>query len=304
MVSKPSEKNYSIVHKFFSLLSVVRGYNIFILVAAQYLAAIFIFSPEASLREVLLDFNLFFIVFATICVIAAGYIINNFYDAEKDRINRPLKAKIDAIVNQKTKLNIYFFLNFLGVVLGFMVSWKAAFFFAIYIFLIWFYSHKLSRFPLTGLLASTVLSLLPFFVIFVYYRNFSKVIFVHALFLGIIFLIKELIKELENIKGDLLQEYKTVPIVYGELFTKLTITVLALLLIVPAYFLWSYPEIGHMKYYFYLTGILLAGSCILLWVGTSKKYYVFLHNVIKFILILGVFSLVLIDTSVIVKRLL
>ena len=58
MVSNPSDKNYSIFHKFFSLLSVVRGYNILILVAAQYLAAIFIFSPEASLREVLLDFNL------------------------------------------------------------------------------------------------------------------------------------------------------------------------------------------------------------------------------------------------------
>ena len=103
MVSNPSDKNYSIFHKFFSLLSVVRGYNILILVAAQYLAAIFIFSPEASLRDVLLDFNLFFIVLATICVIAAGYIINNFYDAEKDRINRPLKAKIDAIVNVNSR---------------------------------------------------------------------------------------------------------------------------------------------------------------------------------------------------------
>ena len=180
-MSVNSKKKYSIFHKFFSLLSVVRGYNILIIVLAQYLASIFIFSPHKSLKDVLLNINLFFIVFATVCVIAAGYIINNFYDAEKDKINRPLKAKIDSIVNQKTKLNIYFFLNCLGFLLGFLVSWKAALFFAVYIFLIWFYSHKLSKFPLAGLLSSTVLSLLPFFVIFVYYRNFSNIIFVHAI---------------------------------------------------------------------------------------------------------------------------
>lgn len=302
VVSNVTNKKYSIFHKFFSLLSVVRGYNVLVIVAAQYLTSIFIFASNKSLKEVLLDTNLFFVVLATVCVVAAGYIINNFYDAEKDRINRPLKAKIDSIVNQKTKLNIYFFLNFLGFLLGFLVSWKAALFFAVYIFLIWFYSHKLSRYPLTGLLSSTVLSLLPFFIIFVYYRNFSKIIFVHALFLGIILLIKELIKELENIKGDLLQNYRTVPIVYGERFTKILITALSTLVILPAYFLWEYPEIGSMKYYFYLTGLILIAMTLLLWARSSKEYYVFLHNVIKFILILGVLSLVLIDTSVIIKR--
>ena len=304
VVKHVSKKKYSIFYKFFSLLSVVRGYNILIIVLAQYLASLFIFSPESSLKDVVFDSDLFLIVFATVCVIAAGYIINNFYDAEKDRINRPLKAKIDSIVNQKTKLNIYFFLNFSGFVLGFIISWKAALFFAVYIFLIWFYSHKLSKYPLTGLISSTVLALLPFFIIFVYYRNFSKVIFAHALFLGIILLIKELLKELENIKGDLLQDYKTVPVAYGDNFTKGLISFLAILVAVPAYFLWKYPEIGYMKYYFYGTGIILAIMTFQLWIGNSKKNYVFLHNVIKLVVIAGVFSLVLIDTSVIIQRIL
>ena len=300
--SNSQKKEYSILYKFFSLLSVVRGYNILIIAIAQYLAAVFIFSPNKSLKEILLNFDLFFIVLATACVIAAGYIINNFYDVEKDKINRPVKTKIDSIVNQKTKLNIYFFLNFLGCTLGLLVSWKAALFFAVYIFLIWFYSHKLTKYPLTGLISSTILSLLPFFVIFVYYRNFSNVIFIHALFLGIILLIKELIKELENIKGDLLQDYKTVPVSYGEQFTKVLITFCVILITLPAYILWSYPEIGHMKYYFYFTGVILIVFTILLWLKSSKKSYVFLHNLIKFILFLGVFSLVLIDTSVLIKR--
>ena len=298
------QSNYSIFYKFFSLLSVVRGYNILIVVIAQYLASIFIFSPNKSLKEILLDYNLFFIVLASTCVIAAGYIINNFYDAEKDKINRPAKAKLDSIVNQKTKLNIYFFLNFLGFVLGFLVSWRAALFFAVYIFLIWFYSHKLKKYPLTGLLAATILSILPFFVIFVYYRNFYKVIFVHALFVFVVLLIRELIKQLENIKGDILLNYKTVPIVYGEAFTKKLITVLVALTFIPMYVLWKYPEIGLMKYYFYGTAIVLAIFTTLLWSSSSKKNHLLLHNFIKVIIIVGVFSLALIDTSVIIKRIL
>jgi len=81
-----STKEYTILHKFFSLLSVVRGYNILIVVIAQYLGSIFIFSPNKPPKEILLDPNLFLIVLASAAVIAAGYIINNFYDADKDRL--------------------------------------------------------------------------------------------------------------------------------------------------------------------------------------------------------------------------
>jgi 4-hydroxybenzoate polyprenyltransferase len=299
-----SSKHYSIFFKFFSLLSVVRGYNILIVAIAQYLGSIFIFSPNKTLKEVLFDLDLFFVVLASVCVIAAGYIINNFYDAEKDKINRPVKAKLDSIVNQRTKLNIYFFLNFLGVIFGCIVSWRAALFFAIYIFLIWFYSHKLKKYPLTGLLSASVLSILPFFVIFVYYRNFSKVIFVHALFVFIVLLIRELVKELENLKGDMLLNYKTVPIYYGESFTKKLITFLVLLAFLPMYILYTYPEIGYMKYYFYGTGIVLLLFTVILWASSTKKNYLFLHNIIKLVIIIGVFSLALIDTSVLIRRIL
>lgn len=297
-------KRRSIIYKFFSLLSVVRGYNILLIVIAQYLASIFIFSPNKSLTDVLLNPDLFFIILASVCVVAAGYIINNFYDAEKDKINRPVKAKIDSVVHQKTKLKIYFFLNFLGALFGLIVSWKAALFFAIYIFLIWFYSHKLKKYPITGLLSASILSILPFFVIFVYYRNFSKIIFVHALFVFLILLIKELIKALENIEGDILLNYKTTPVTYGVTFTKKAITFIILLTFIPMYFLYDYPEIGLMKYYFYGTSIVLIIFMGIIWSVKSTGKYLFLHNLIKLVLFLGVFSLALIDTSVIIKKLL
>jgi 4-hydroxybenzoate polyprenyltransferase len=295
---------YRFFVKFLCHLSVVRGYNILIMVMAQYLAAIFIFAPERSLKDVLLDLDLYLIVVATVCSIASGYIINNFYDAKKDAINRPIKSKIDNLVGQNTKLNIYFLLNFIAVLCGFIVSWRAALFFAVYIFLIWIYSHKFKKYPLTRLILASVLTLLPFFVIFIYFRNFSYIIFTHALFLFLVLMIKELMKDLENIKGDIAQNYLTIPIKYGEKFTKILTFILVIFTLDPIYFLWKYPEMGLMKYYFYFTGIVFIVFLFLLWKANSKRDYLILHNLIKLIIVVGVLSLVLIDTSVIIQKLL
>jgi len=298
-----SKKKAPFYIKLLSLLSVVRGYNILLIVIAQYLASIFIFSPHKSLRIVLLDINLFFIVLATICVIASGYIINNFYDAETDKINRPLKSKIDAIVGQKIKLPIYFILNFLGVSFAFLVSWRAALFFSIYIFLIWFYSHKLRKYPLAGLFSAAILSILPFFAVFVYYKNFSEIIFTHAAFLFFILLIRELIKDLERLQGDFTHNYQTIAVKYGEKFTKILMTVLTVLTLNPIYFLLKYPEIGGMKYYFYMSIIVLFLFVLFLWFSKSKRNYVLLHVVLKLLILAGVCSLALIDYSIIIDRL-
>lgn len=300
---KKPEK-YSVFHKLLSMFSVVRGYNIFIIVLAQYLAAIFIFAPDKSLRETLLNPDLFLIVLATTCVIAAGYIINNFYDVKKDVINKPIKTKIDSIVSQKAKLNSYFVLNFIGFLFGLLVSWRAAVFFSVYIFLIWLYSHKLKKYPLTRLISASVLALWPFFAIFVYFKNFSTIIFTHALYLFLVLMIKELVKDLENMKGDLAQNYLTLPIKYGEYFTKLLITILVIFTLDPIYFLWKYPEMGMMKYYFYFAGLMFVIFLIVLWKANSKKNYLLLHNLIKVIIVVGVLSLILIDTTVIIQKLL
>lgn len=298
------QKEYSLFYKFLSLLSVVRGYNILIIVLAQYLAAIFIFSPEKPLKQILFDLDLYFLVLATMCVIASGYIINNFYDSRKDRINKPIKSKIDSIVGQRTKLNIYFLLNFIGVLFGYLVSWRAALFFAVYIFLIWLYSHKLKKYPLTGLLSAAILSILPFFAVFIYFKNFSTIIFTHAAYLFFVLMIRELLKDLENIKGDIVQDYQTIPLKYGEHFTKMLITLLVLLTLNPIYFLWKYPEIGMMKYYFYFAGVTFIFFLYLLWKAKSRKDFVILHNIVKLVILIGVLSLTLIDTSVIIQRIL
>ncbi|MCB0443463.1 MAG: ubiquinone biosynthesis protein UbiA, partial [Flavobacterium sp.] len=101
-----SRKNKLIVMKIISLFSVVRGYNIPIIILAQYLSAIFILAEKRAL-DVVLDFNMFIIVLASSLCIASGYIINSFYDSQKDLINKPNKTMLDRLVSQKTKLQVY-----------------------------------------------------------------------------------------------------------------------------------------------------------------------------------------------------
>lgn len=301
-----SRENKILVMKFVSLFSVVRGYNIPIIALAQYLSAIFILAPEKRALSILLDFNLFILVLASSLTIASGYIINNFYDSKKDLINRPNKTKLDRLVSQKTKLQVYFGINFFVALIALFVSFRAVLFFSVYIFLIWFYSHKIKKYPIIGNLMAAFLAVLPFFGILLYYKNLYEVIFFHAAFLFLLLLIREMIKDLENLKGDLANDYKTIPIVYGEVISKKIITTLTLLTIVPVYVLIEIYDVGYMDIYFYSCFIILIFFLLYLWKSTTKEQFVNLHNVLKLLIVAGVFCIVLINPSVLlhVERLL
>lgn len=151
---------------------------------------------------------------------------------------------------------------------------------------------------------SAILTIAPFFAIFIYYKNFDTVIFVHASFLLLIIAIRELTKDLENMTGDLALNYRTVPVVYGEQTSKIMITFLLILALIPLYLLVNKFKIGHMSYYFYGAVILLVFFLILLWKSSTKTHYIILHNILKVIIVTGVFSILLIDVDLVLKRIL
>jgi len=297
-----TRKQKHFILKFFSLFSIVRGYNILIIVIAQYLTSIYILAPQLPLKSVLFDVNLLMLVLASAAAIAGGYIINSFYDSEKDLINRPHKTMLDKLVSQRTKLSGYFVLNFLSVIFASYVSFRAVVFFSVYIFLIWFYSHKLKKYPFIGNITAAVLAVTPFFAVFIYYKNFEIVIFVHATFLFLIIAMRELAKDLENIKGDLAQNYRTIPVVYGERVSKWMLTLLSFLAIIPIYLLVTKFEIGYMNYYFFGSIVALAIFDFVLWKSARKLHYIILHNILKLIIVVGVFSIVLIDVDLVLSR--
>ncbi len=284
--------------KVVSLFSVIRGYNVLVIVLAQYLSAIFILADEQRAIHVLLDFELFILVLASSLTIASGYIINNFYDSQKDLINRPNKSMLDRVVSQETKLQVYFGLNFFIAIIAFFVSYRAMIFYSVYIFLIWFYSHKIKKMVFVGNLMASILAVLPFFGILLYYKNFEEVIYFHALFLFLLILIREMIKDLENQMGDLANGYKTVPLIYSESLSKKIIVALSVFTIIPVYFLIAVYDVGYMDVYFYITFIVLIYLGQKLYQSTSKEHYLQLHNVLKLLILAGIFCIVLINPSV------
>ncbi|MBE0393018.1 geranylgeranylglycerol-phosphate geranylgeranyltransferase [Flavobacterium sp. PL002] len=305
-----SRKQKLFLKKVISLFSVVRGHNIPVIILAQYLSAIFILAPEKRAIAILLDFNLFLLVFASAITIASGYIINNFYDSQKDLINRPNKSMLDRLVSQATKLKVYFTLNFIAALLALCASWQAFLFFSAYIFLIWFYSHKIKKYPVVGNLTAAMMAILPFFALLLHYYNsitFEEiesykghfaVIFAHACFLFLLLLIREMIKDLENLKGDLANNYQTIPIRFGEQMSKKIITILTIATIVPVYVLIDIYDVGYMDIYFYVCFIILIFFLLYLWKSHQKAEYLLLHNVLKFLIVAGVFCIVLINPSV------
>ena len=299
-----SRKNKLLLLKLLSLFSIVRGYNVLMIVIAQYLASIYILAPNLPLWKVVFDLSLFVLVFASSLVIAGGYIINSFYDSEKDLINKPRKSMLDRLVSQQTKLSTYFVLNFFAVLFASYVSFKAVLFFSGYIFGIWLYSHKLKKIAFVGNLVSAFLAITPFFAVFVYYKNFETVIFVHAMFLFLLILARELIKDMENIAGDIALNYKTIPILYGTKYAKAYITLLVMLTLIPAILLIKTFDVGYMYLYFIASIVLLIFFLILLWRSSTKKHYVWLHNILKFIIIAGVFSILLINVDLVLNRIL
>ena len=291
--------------KLFSMFVVVRGFNLALIVIAQYITAIFIMAPPSqSLSQILLDRSLFALILATVGAIASGYIINNFYDSEKDSINRPHKSTLEQYVSQNTKLILYFIINFIVVVIASYVSFRSVLFFSIYIFAIWFYSHKVKKMPIIGNLVSAILTITPFFAIFLYYKNYSGLIFVFGFYLFLILSMRELVKDLENLKGDFSLEYKTIPVVYGEKIAKIMIVVLVTLnILVTGYLVKSY-DLGRMDYFFYGSVSLLCIVTLLVFLAKNQRQYIHIHNLLKLLILLGVFSIVLLNPMLILSKLL
>ena len=107
-----------------------------------------------------------------------------------------------------------------------------------------------------------------------------------------------MVNDLEHLKGDLANNYKTIPIVYGENTAKKIITALALCTVIPVYILIEIYDVGYMDIYFYGCLIVLIFFLLSLQKASSKEAFLRLHNLLKFLIVAGVFCIVLINPEV------
>lgn len=190
-------------------MSIVRWLNILLTILAQYLAAVFILNPNHTYFEILTNPKLHLMTFASAFIIAGGYIINNFYDLEKDLINRPEKTLFGRVVSRNFCLNCYFLFNLLGLAISALASWRILIFYLFFAIALWAYSHKFQKIPLLREISASLLSVTSFFSIGIFYHYITIPLFIYGCFAMLIIFSREILKGIEAHKGNAIFGYGT-----------------------------------------------------------------------------------------------
>lgn len=285
----------SLKARFLSLLSVTRVYNGFLVIIAQYLSAIYIFARAEPIELLLRNSELHLIVLASFLVVSAGYLINQYYDLPKDLINKPYKSMIDLQRTPSSLMRWYALLNFVALVLSLFVSFRATLFFLGYLLSIWLYSHRLRRLLIWGTLFSAFLAVSPISALFLYYQYLEWKIIGFALFLFLLLWIIALVKDLENLPGDLAVGLKTLATSWGiEASQRLIRIVLGVELALSLGLVYFY-DLSLMRSYFFASSLLFA--LLFVWVRRLKapKSYSETHWILKLFVLLGTLSILFLD---------
>ncbi len=205
-----------------------RFFMALLLTFALYVSTFFLFNQEENLRQFVFDFRVHGIIFCAVLSILAGGIINQFYDVEKDHLIKPFRTRLQSFLKQKYFLYAYIILNTVSLGVAFFISYRVFLFYLLYQFLMWFYSHKLSRLLILNNLTFVALTLYPFFGMLVYYRTFSGKVMMMAAFLFLMLLMIDIIKDTLTAKADRIFGYTTIPIYFG----KKTASVIAVFLLI------------------------------------------------------------------------
>ena len=238
-------------------MSLLLGARIFLLLLftfTLYVSTFFLFNQEENLRKFVFDYKVHGIIFCSVLSIAAGGIINRFYDNEKDRISRPFRTRLQSFLKEKYFLYSYITLNVVTLVISAILSPRILVFFLVYQFLIWFYSHKLSKILFVNNLTFVSLSLYPFFGMLVYYQHFSYKIFLMAIFLFLLMLTIDLIKDVLTKNVDKVFGYNTIANVFGK---KTSYHIIALVIflniLVSSVIVYSYHQLNIFSWYFVIS---------------------------------------------------
>lgn len=288
--SVPSNRQYILV-KLMAMLSLVRWYNVLLITIGLYLSAIFLLNPTQAWTTTLLDYKLHFLIASINFFIMGGYIINAFYDYEKDLINNPETTIFGRVVSKAFCLNSYFLFNFMGTVLAAFPGWEVLLFHSAFCFALWFYSHKLRKKPFISELSAAFLTIAPFIGLSLYYGTTNYRIILYVGFLFAITLTREVLKKLVYLKGDLIYGNHTTPIAIGISKTKMLVGILMFLSLAPIGIL--FPEIKDRPvfYYLILSSLMILTGFALLLPAKSKTGFNRINTIYKVVLILSVFAI-------------
>lgn len=271
-----------------------------------------IFHIERELKE------LFFILtVSSVFIAAAGYAINDYFDLNIDLVNKPTRLVVDKAISRRWAIFLHLLFSFAGVLMGFYIglqngNWILGFANTGVVFLLWFYSTTFKKKLLSG---NIIISFLTAWVVFVVYlltvhqkvdllhlvnpgsqQKLLRLALLYSSFAFIITLIREVVKDIEDMEGDARYGCRTMPIAWGVEFSKVFATIwmvilLVLLLIVLLYILQFRMWLGA-AYNLVLIIAPTAYCLYLLFNAKQTKDYAALSKWIKAVMFTGILSMV------------
>lgn len=295
MSTTPSKKSTTLI-KIIALLSLVRWYNVLLVGIALFLTASFLLkiNLDSGWRNIIVDPKIYIEIIAISFLIQAGYVINAFYDFEKDIINKPHETIFGRVISKRTCINAYILFIFLGLLFSFFLGWKVLFFNFFFSFLLWYYSHRLRKITLLGEIAAAILTIIPFLSLSLIYPSINPTFFLYGSFIFAITLTREIVKKMVTLKGDLIVGQQSMPIVLGIKKTKYIILFLMLVTLILT--LLNLPSIFSTKiiYFFYTSIVLILISILLLTKAKSPKQFDRINTIYKIIIGLSILSICLV----------
>lgn len=290
MRHKPKPTARQIVTGFFRL---IRWPNLLILAFTQYLVRFTLIGEESiPWYRLLVERDVFLLALATSCIAAAGYIINDYYDIKIDLINKPEKVIIGRYLKRRWAMGINLFLNFTGIALGWLVDRKVFLLNTLSVFFLWLYSNHLKRLPFWGNLMVSLLTGLSLVVMAVHYHRHETEVYIYALFAFSISLIREIIKDMEDVRGDATFGCQTLPILWGIPRTKYLLYTLIALFVVILFSMTAPLQNQTLRYVF--VGLLFPVGYLTyqLYYADTKQDFARLSTLCKIIMLAGVLTMV------------
>lgn len=276
---------------FWSLFKISRPLNLVIVAFAQLMTAYFLVETTRKGLPVLQDINLYLIIFSTVILTAAGYMINDYYDIKIDYVNKPDEVIIGKGMKRRVVIFFHSILNITGVGIGLIVSPRIAMINFIASFLLWLYSNSLKRLPFIGNFTVALLTGTAIWIIGYYYQKSELLVLTYAIFAFFINLIREIIKDIEDRQGDRKHGCRTLPIVFGFRNTKRIIFMIAFCFICAILVVTF--KINNAQLYFYFGGLSILFFIFMykIYMADRKAHFTQLSILSKMLMFTGIMSM-------------
>ncbi len=305
--------------KMISFLKLVRIQNLLLIVLLQYFIRKFLLLPMLGSFGILssisdMHFNL--LVIATVCIAAAGYIINDYFDLRMDYVNKPNQVIVGKSIKRRVAMMLHILLSSIGVLICFYIAismhiWIISVIPLLTVGLLWFYSTDYKRQFLIGNIIISLLTVFPILFVMIFEGSlfqafFSaenkeiailifKVIGYYAIIVCSISLIASIIKDIKDVAGDRALQCKTMPIVIGVGLTKLVLSIIVAFVLFALFYIQNLQLSNNafipLIYILFGIQVPLIISLLFLLFSKSDTSVDWSYKIISFVMITGVFAI-------------